>query len=428
MKELLTLVVLLFVLPSATIADWYLLPSPTNADITSISSLNKDTLYFCCSNGGVYRTVNGGLNWTLIRSTGGNGKIQFINYSTGFLTCSASLLKTTNTGSNWNSIGNACDFSFVNENTGWMTCGDSLIRRTTNSGVTWEYHMINSFPGPGNYVITGLSALNSDTAFVTAQQTQYYPEMHIISTFKTMDGGINWGGTYGKMQATGNMSIGTIYFYNDNCGIFHAFHRELEWFLYHYVHYTVDGGNTWGLTLFYDVITFGFGSCSLGWASTVAGIYYTTNSGHNWTSKSLPTTNTIRTISMINEFIGYCAGDAGTILKTTDGGGLYTSISKNENYTNAFSLSQNYPNPFNPSTKIKFQIPLSPLSERGVGGFVTLKIYDILGREVATLVNQQLKPGTYEVEWDGTNYPSGVYFYKLTSGDFSSSKKMVLVK
>jgi hypothetical protein len=100
-----------------------------------------------------------------------------------------------------------------------------------------------------------------------------------------------------------------------------------------------------------------------------------------------------------------------------------------------YKLSQNYPNPFNPSTKIKFDIPLSPLSslpaserERGAGGFVTLKIYDILGREVAMLVNEQLKPGTYEVEWDGSNYPSGVYYYRLITGEFSETKRMVLIK
>jgi hypothetical protein len=59
---------------------------------------------------------------------------------------------------------------------------------------------------------------------------------------------------------------------------------------------------------------------------------------------------------------------------------------------------------------------------------VVLKIYDILGREVTTLINEQLKPGAYEVEFDGTNYPSGVYFYKLTAGEFTETKRMVLIK
>jgi len=100
-----------------------------------------------------------------------------------------------------------------------------------------------------------------------------------------------------------------------------------------------------------------------------------------------------------------------------------------------FSLSQNYPNPFNPTTKIKFDIQLSPLSERsttrlveGVGGFITLRIFDLLGREVATLVNEQLQPGTYEVEFDGTNFPSGVYFFKLITDSFTESRRMVLIK
>jgi hypothetical protein len=89
-----------------------------------------------------------------------------------------------------------------------------------------------------------------------------------------------------------------------------------------------------------------------------------------------------------------------------------------------YSLSQNYPNPFNPTTKIKFDIP--PL--RGARGVITLIVFDILGREVATLVNEQLNPGTYEVEWDGDNYPSGVYFYKLITADYTETKRMVLVK
>lgn len=85
-----------------------------------------------------------------------------------------------------------------------------------------------------------------------------------------------------------------------------------------------------------------------------------------------------------------------------------------------FSLNQNYPNPFNPSSKIEFQI--SKLSE------VKLTVFDVSGREVNVLVNEQLNPGIYKVEWDGTNYSSGVYYYKLTAGDFTETKKMVLLK
>lgn len=90
-----------------------------------------------------------------------------------------------------------------------------------------------------------------------------------------------------------------------------------------------------------------------------------------------------------------------------------------------FILFQNYPNPFNPVTKIKFDIPAE-----GKGNTVNVKliIYDVLGRELTTLVNEQLNPGVYEVNFDGRNYPSGVYFYQLYTGSFTETKKMILLK
>ena len=90
-----------------------------------------------------------------------------------------------------------------------------------------------------------------------------------------------------------------------------------------------------------------------------------------------------------------------------------------------FSLSQNYPNPFNPTTTIRFAIPSNVKSEMSN---VRIIIYDALGREVQTLVNEKLSPGTYEVDFDGSNLPSGVYYYQLEAGSFSEAKKMVLIK
>jgi hypothetical protein len=97
-----------------------------------------------------------------------------------------------------------------------------------------------------------------------------------------------------------------------------------------------------------------------------------------------------------------------------------------DNYPVRFLLNQNYPNPFNPSTTIQFSIPPSK-GDRGMTS-VKLIIYDVLGREVATLINQQMQPGSYSVDWDASNYPSGIYFYKLEAGDNVQSKKMVLIK
>ena len=98
----------------------------------------------------------------------------------------------------------------------------------------------------------------------------------------------------------------------------------------------------------------------------------------------------------------------------------YTTSISNNNYTVNFSLSQNYPNPFNPVTNIKYEIPVS--------SFVTVKIYNSLGVQISTIVNENKKQGSYDVNWDGTNFPSGVYFYELSAGEFTERKKMVLVK
>jgi hypothetical protein len=84
---------------------------------------------------------------------------------------------------------------------------------------------------------------------------------------------------------------------------------------------------------------------------------------------------------------------------------------------------QNYPNPFNPTTKIKFTIPAVETQQT-----VSLQIYDVLGRKILTLLNNKLQPGEYEVQFNPSNLPSGIYYYKLTSGEFSETRKMVLIK
>jgi hypothetical protein len=87
---------------------------------------------------------------------------------------------------------------------------------------------------------------------------------------------------------------------------------------------------------------------------------------------------------------------------------------------NSFILNQNYPNPFNPATIINYSIPKTSL--------VTIKVYDILGKEVATLVNEQKIAGNYSVQFDAGNLSSGIYFYRMQSGSFSQTKKLTLMK
>jgi len=103
----------------------------------------------------------------------------------------------------------------------------------------------------------------------------------------------------------------------------------------------------------------------------------------------------------------------------TDHGSIGINNLSNE-IPKKYVLEQNYPNPFNPATNVKFSICNTQ--------FVTLKIHDMLGREVANLVNEQLAPGTYEVDWNASQFPGGIYFYTLTAGDYMETKRMTMIK
>ena len=97
-----------------------------------------------------------------------------------------------------------------------------------------------------------------------------------------------------------------------------------------------------------------------------------------------------------------------------------TAIGEDYSSVNSYSLSNNYPNPFNPSTKITYTLP-----ERGN---VSLKVYDLLGGEVAQLVNGEIEAGSYEIIFNAANLPSGVYFYRLQAGSFVQTKKMIIIR
>ena len=99
---------------------------------------------------------------------------------------------------------------------------------------------------------------------------------------------------------------------------------------------------------------------------------------------------------------------------------MITDVGDDELLVNEFKLYNNYPNPFNPSTTIKYQIP--ELS------FATFRVYDVLGKEIATLINEEKPAGNYELEFEASSLPSGIYFYRLQAGKFIETKKMVLMK
>jgi hypothetical protein len=164
------------------------------------------------------------------------------------------------------------------------------------------------------------------------------------------------------------------------------------------------------------------------------GVYLSTNYGSSWVQINEGLNNYYITFLAVNNDYVF-AGEYGVGVWRRPLSELIGVQKISESVPQSYKLYQNYPNPFNPSTKISFSIPLSRGvdAEGGRGVSVRLTIYDLLGREIAILVNQNLKPGTYEVEFpapsgNGINYPSGVYFYRLTTNDYVVTKKMILIK
>ncbi len=181
----------------------------------------------------------------------------------------------------------------------------------------------------------------------------------------------------------------------------------------------------------YPIVTFDVAFDKKGnvWAATYEGlvkitgnkftIYNTFNSGL--------TCNDIRSIaidSLGNIWLGTTGG-----ISVFNENGIVTSVkNKIAIIPNKLQLFQNYPNPFNPTTTIKYSIPKSIASEKTNLQQVVLKIYDVLGKEVKTLVNKAQRPGNYSVEFNAGNLPSGIYIYRLTAGSSTISKKMILIK
>ena len=194
---------------------------------------------------------------------------------------------------------------------------------------------------------------------------------------------------------------------------------------------STNGGSNWipislGILSNHYVEDVYFVDTSTGWVVGENGlIIKTTNGGTSWDVQNSGTSNSLHSIHFIDQNIGWAVGDDATILHTTNGGVTFVNKKEIDEEPIDFSLEQNYPNPFNPSTKIKFKIPGQARNDNTM---VTLKIFDVLGNEITTLVSEQKPAGTYEVEFNGNNLPSGIYFYQLKAGSFVETKKMVLIK
>jgi hypothetical protein len=197
------------------------------------------------------------------------------------------------------------------------------------------------------------------------------------------------------------------------------------------VYLSSDNGVNWALSLSNPWVTSILTIGSNIFAGTFGdGIWRSTNNGNNWSQiNDGLASGAYYVLSLgVNEQYIF-AGTNGSNIWRRSLSQVVTGIENEPNVQPTdFSLKQNYPNPFNPSTKIRYTIPSVIASETKQSAFVTLKIYDVLGNEVATLVNEEKPTGNYSVSFDASGLTSGIYFYKLTTSSFTQTKKMILVK
>jgi ligand-binding sensor domain-containing protein len=186
---------------------------------------------------------------------------------------------------------------------------------------------------------------------------------------------------------------------------------------------STNNGTSWsavnsGLTRI-SVVSFAVSGTNL-FAGTDGGVFLSTNNGTSWSTVDSGLTNT-NVLSLAVNGTNLFVGTWGNGVWVRPLSEMVTAVENNHNnIPNHFELKQNYPNPFNPSTTLSFVI--------GHSSFVDLKVYDVLGREVATLVNEEKPAGNYQVKFNAANLPSGIYIYKLQAGSLTETKKMILLK
>lgn len=363
----------------------------------------------------ILKTTDGGENWTVNETvTDKFYKLQFLNDSTGLAIANNKLFKTFNKGLNWSYITMPIypvDMYAVNKDTIFGVDAQPIIGgfwRTTNGGTSWQ-KLVNF----GSLNPSGVYFYNKNIGYINRGG----------GTWKTTDGGFNW------FQISGN--YGDMYYIDSLLG-----YKTTG-----YISKTTDGGLSWvnqqqpnifysgfeKLTIINEDTIFGVGGVILNNGYNGV-IYKTTNGGINWGYQQPLTNNSIsvyKSISFSNKLNGGAFKINVTGVHTNVGGNdttIFTGI--NSSITNVpkdYVLYQNYPNPFNQSSIIKYQL--------SIAGTISIKVFDIQGKEIMTLVNERKPAGMYEIKFNGSSLSSGIYFYTLFSdGNRIETRKMTLLK
>ncbi|MEP7145530.1 MAG: T9SS type A sorting domain-containing protein, partial [bacterium] len=362
----------------------------------------------------MYGTTTGGQNWFVrgnVTNVNSIFSIEFVDMNTGYMVGGnsnlyAKIYKTTNCGVVWNELAfpaneTIADVDFINAETGIVCGGGGLIARTTNGALSWE--------------VTNRGGPDWNGAICFADLSNCFSANSAGTIYKSSNAGASW-----IIASTVGTSIDEINFVNSLTGFIAASNG---------VYRTTDGGYSWtnisGAGTYHDLK---FYDSNTGFVSAYNGrLARTTNSGQSWIDESYisPGLN-YNSFCFINSEVVYMLG-SNNLFKTTNGGVLTNYIGSESQTAQSFRLFQNYPNPFNPSTKIMYEIPRS--------SFVSIKVFDNLGKELKELVYEFKRQGIFEVTFDGNNLPSGIYYCRLECFDQNKSsnsliqvQKMILIK
>jgi photosystem II stability/assembly factor-like uncharacterized protein len=406
-----SLLLILFFLSEYSSAQtgWYPLSPGFSNTIRAVFFINSQTGWFVGDNGTIKKSINGGLNWGT-QTSGADAHqtgICFVNSTTGYI-CEywTGILKTTNSGTDWlwrplAQFGNTFNYiSFANPSIGWTIGNQGIIYKTTNAGDNW----FQQTSGTTNDLHT-IILLDQNTGWIVGNGGKI---------LKTINGGSSWT----NQNSGSSSSLYSLYFFDALTGYACGTGGTLL--------YTNDGGGTWyhsnsGVTFQLNSIV--FVNQNTGWMvgnASSGNVIKTTNGGLNWFAQNSNTSQGLLNVFFVDANTGFAVGNNGAIIKTTTGGNITNINIVSTKIPSEYSLSQNYPNPFNPTTVISFRLP--------VDGQISLNIFDMLGREISTLVNEKLAPGTYTVDWNASGYSSGVYFYSLQTVGYSDTKKMLLIR
>ena len=409
---------------------WYQQTIPVNKTITDIYFIDSLTGWTCTNwdpqfdTAYIMRTTNRGNNWDIqFRNNLSLSSIQFLNNNVGY--CAGGdgkgkFLYTTNGGVNWiittpfgSGINNIEDFQFINIDTGWICSDDDIgggIFKTTNGGSTWLRQTTASQLAP-----IKLFFINQDTGWALSDGA--------IS--KTINGGSTWS----FLNGVSGIERDLFFLNNDTGWVISGGSGQNG------IRKTTNGGANFFVQL--DPIPFGSApnrifsiNNSKSWIATGFFEILSLANDSTWGRQSVPSGfPSFNSIQMLETHKGYSGGTI--FVKTEDGGGVITDIENSSSVIpKNFALFQNYPNPFNPNTIINYEL--------GIKSFVSIKVFDINGREIKTLVNQKQDAGKYEIKFSategGSELSSGVYFYKLEALDksknkiFIQTKKMILIR